>query len=183
MSDGPCGTHVRRRRSRIILRSTGSSEPLVNFHRRECQTGMMGQDEFFAAPRSFESRRPRHPDCRNEDRPRPRQDDQGQSKAVRGHTIMLTQSGHRKLVSANNAVGTTIWPTTIIVSQAGPSSVLIPPSAHRMTNIFRPDTNSSETIFPRPHAGHLPDIARTIAGQARKGHIRISHAGTKLTRT
>jgi len=48
------------------------------------------------------------------------------AKAVRDQTVMLTQSGHRKLVSANNAVGTTIWPTTIIVSQAGPSSALIP---------------------------------------------------------
>jgi hypothetical protein len=48
------------------------------------------------------------------------------AKAVRDQTVMLTQSGHRKLVSTNNAVGTTIWPTTIIVSQAGPSPALIP---------------------------------------------------------
>ena len=44
------------------------------------------------------------------------------ANAVRGHIIMLTQSGHPKLVSAYNVDGTTKWPTKIIVSHAGPSS-------------------------------------------------------------
>jgi hypothetical protein len=42
--------------------------------------------------------------------------------AVSGQTVMLTRRGQRNVVSAYNADGTTKWPTTRIVSQAGPSS-------------------------------------------------------------
>jgi hypothetical protein len=44
------------------------------------------------------------------------------ANTVRGHIAMLTPKGQRKLVSAYNADGTTKWPTTMIVSHAGPSS-------------------------------------------------------------
>src|SRR5260370_10455178 len=44
------------------------------------------------------------------------------ANAVGGQTVMLTQRGQRKTVSAYNADGLTKWPTMLSVSHADPSS-------------------------------------------------------------
>ncbi len=58
------------------------------------------------------------------------------ANAVRGHIVMLTKSGQRKLVSAYNADGTTKWPTMIIVSHAGSSSAWILPKCSPQVEQF-----------------------------------------------
>jgi hypothetical protein len=76
---------------------------------------------FLLSAASFETRRPHHPDCR-EDRLCTWQNSQRQRQRLSGQTVMLTKRGQRKAVSAYDADDTTKRPTMMIVGHAGPSS-------------------------------------------------------------
>ncbi len=68
------------------------------------------------------------------------------ANAVGGQTVMLTQRGQRKTVSAYNADGITKWPTMMIVSHADPSSARIAESVRAYADIATAMTSASTTL-------------------------------------